>query len=243
MADNVRSFSTSVEVLSYLQRTFGTADYSAWQTLRYQFYSFVPYPVAGATTFNFFGNSLSGNFNLQLTNMPKASSFGQQYFWLKQISTGIYSRTLNVATNSPLDVNHPGADMLLGFMNAGVGTLTINSLDYLKVPKPFKYMPQTSKTDSFPLTFPQQLLLAEGAPNTLSAMTLNGNGVEIQDDKSNAYLVDPGVFIEAEQSFQFSINYPSGAIPIIASNVWNAEPANQLYIGVIFDGVLYRPQS
>jgi hypothetical protein len=58
--------------------------------------------------------------------------------------------------------------------------------------------------------------------------------------RSNVYFVDPNILIEAEQQFTVKINYPSGAIPVIASGLVN-DSTNPLKIGVIFDGLLLRP--
>jgi len=58
--------------------------------------------------------------------------------------------------------------------------------------------------------------------------------------RNNVYFVDPNILIEAEQQFTVKISYPSGLVPILATNVVN-DTTKQLKIGVIFDGLLLRP--
>jgi hypothetical protein len=58
--------------------------------------------------------------------------------------------------------------------------------------------------------------------------------------RDNVYFVDPNILIEAEQQFTVQINYPSGLVPVLATNVVN-DTSNPLKIGVILDGLLLRP--
>ena len=114
-----QTFTNSQMVLQYLQSTYGSANYSQWQSLRKQFYSFINYPAAGANQFNFFGFAVTGaaGQNKQYTNMPKAGSFGQQHFLLKSIQTAYYLSTpidqFTIASVS--DTQNFSADILHGF--------------------------------------------------------------------------------------------------------------------------------
>jgi hypothetical protein len=58
--------------------------------------------------------------------------------------------------------------------------------------------------------------------------------------RSNVYFVDPNILIEAEQQFNVSLQFPSGIVPVLATNVVN-DSTNPLKVGVILDGLLLRP--
>ena len=80
----------SESIISAASQKFGVIDYSRWQAIRWQWYSYVTYPSAGTTELNFFGQVAGqAGVTLQDTNLPKAGSFGQTHFQLKSISTDI----------------------------------------------------------------------------------------------------------------------------------------------------------
>jgi len=58
--------------------------------------------------------------------------------------------------------------------------------------------------------------------------------------RANAFIIEPSILVEPEQAFSVQINYLSGAVPVISSNVVN-DSTNPLYVGVTLDGVLLRP--
>lgn len=236
-----QTFTNSEAVLQYLQKTYGSANYSQWQSLRKQFYSYVNYPAAGQTQFNFFGFAVSGaaGQNKQYTNMPKAGSFGQQHFLLKSIACTYYLSTAqNLFTmTSAVDTQNFSADLLHGFAQAGVMTFNIGNKSYAQIPRPFLYCPpsdgETTNVDAKHFTF----VLITGTPNTISSADMLVSHADLNRDNANSYVVDPGILIEAEQAFDIEINYPSGAIPLIASG----KLTTNFYIGIILDGVLFRP--
>lgn len=236
-----QTFTNSEMVLQYLQSTYGSANYSQWQSLRKQFYSFVNYPSAGANQFNFFGYAVSGaaGQNKQYTNMPKAGSFGQQHFLLKSIQCVYYYSTAvdSFAMATALDTQNTAADFLHGFAQAGVLQMSIGAKLYAQIPRPFLYCPpadgETTTVDAKALTF----TLTEGTPNVMNAVSMLVSHADLNRNTNNRYLVDPGILIEAEQAFNVEIDYPSGAIPIIASG----KVTTNLFVGVILDGVLFRP--
>ncbi len=236
-----QTFTNSEMVLQYLQSTYGSANYSQWQSLRKQFYSFVNYPAAGSNQINFFGFAVNGTAgqNRQYTNMPKAGSFGQQHFLLKSIqcvyyySTATDSLTMDTAT----DAQNVSADLLHGYAQAGVLQMSIGAKLYAQIPRPFLYCPpadgETTTVDAKQVQF----TLTEGTPNVMNAVSMLVTHADLNRNVANRYLMDPGILIEAEQAFNIEIDYPSGAIPIIASG----RVTTQLYVGVILDGVLFRP--
>lgn len=236
-----QTFTNSQLFLQYMQGKYGSANFNQWQSLRKQFYSFVQYGTAGATQYNFFGNAVSGaaGQNRQFTNMPKAGSFGQQHFLLKSIACTYYNTALEeqFILTSAVDTQNIPADFMYGFAQAGEFELTIGGKLYAQIPRPFLYCPpadgSTVNVDTKQLTF----TLTEGTPNVMNAVSMLVSHADLNRDSNNRYLVDPNILIEAEQSFECSINYPSGAIPLIASDKLTTD----FYIGVVFDGVLFRP--
>ena len=109
----------SNEIISGLQTRFGSIDYSQFQSLRYQFYSYVTYPTAGATQLNFFGTTTgSPGVTLADTNMPRTGSFGQQHFFLKSIGTRIkLQKTNDLSAFDGTDASSISSDFLFGFLN------------------------------------------------------------------------------------------------------------------------------
>jgi hypothetical protein len=236
-----QTFTNSEQVLQYLQQTYGSANYSQWQSLRKQFYSFINYPAAGSTQLNFFGYSVSGTAgqNTQYTNMPKAGSFGQQHFLLKSIACVYYLSSAQSLLNmgSAVDTQNVSADLLHGFAQAGVLTLDIGAKSYAQIPRPFLYAPPGDGEINNVSLVHNIFTLTEGTPNTLLTSQSLVTSADLNRDSANSYIVDPGILIEAEQAFNVQIQYPSGAIPLIASG----KLTTNFFVGVILDGVLFRP--
>lgn len=236
-----QTFTKSEQVLQYLQKTYGSANYNSWQSIRKQFYSFVNYPAAGSTQFNFFGFAVSGTAgqNRQYTNMPKAGSFGQQHFLLKSIQCTYYVSTAQslLTVDSAADTANAAADFLHGFAQAGVLTFNVGSKNYAQIPKPFMYAPPADGAINNAAAGGLTFTLTSGTPNVMNAVNQLVASADLNRDSANRYLVDPSILIEAEQSFDLSVNYPSGAIPLIASGKFTTN----FYVGVILDGILFRP--
>lgn len=235
-----KTFTNSERFLAYMQERYGSANFSKWQQIRKQFYSYILYPQAGSTQLNFFGFGIngSGTQGRQFTNMPKAGSFGQVHFLLKQIRCKILmlDSSLSVPT-AATDVTNSAADFINGFLQAGMLNLSIGDKKYLELPRPFLYAPPADgQIELAPaaMTF----TLTEGTPNT-QLNTVNGIPYAMQSRRSESgYLVDPNILIEAEQAFELSIGYPSGAVPVIATTPYTA---SNFAVGVSLDGILFRP--
>lgn len=223
-----------------MQERYGSANFSRWQSIRKEFYSYINYPTAGSTSFTFFGFGLNGSTTqgYQYTNMPKAGSFGQVHFLVKQIRLRVL--LLNASYVQPAaatDAASAVADIMHGFAQAGELDWVIGDKKYVELPKPFMYAPPAdgqvdvkSQGSAFTLT--------EAAPNT-QANTFTGIPfAQLLTRKQAGYLVDPNVLIEAEQNFSLTLNYPSGALPILGTSIWNG---TNFAIGVGLDGILFRP--
>ena len=110
----------------------------------------------------------------------------------------------------------------------GVLRMIISSKEWFQLPSPFQYAPS-----------------AYGPPEVYAAGT---QGVNIsrspyaypgQDGRDAAYLVDPQFLIGSDQNFMVTIEYPSGAVPVIGTGVVTNNTT--LYIGIELDGIEIRP--
>ena len=239
----------SDSVISAASQRFGVIDYSRWQAIRWQWYSYVTY-TEGATPpseFNFFGNVVGqAGITLADTNLPKAGSFGQTHFLLKTISTDIRLATndrdgftrANIAT---IDTRAASSDYLGGFVKAGLLQLNIGARPFATIPKPFMYAPPPGNQPGYDNSYVNQIEAApvpSGGVDQLVGLPY----VQQTRDRANVYVCDPNILIEAEQQFDVKISYPSGAIPLIATSIYD-DTTNPLKIGVILDGVLLRPMQ
>lgn len=236
----VRTFANSADALRYLQAAFGSANYRSWQYLRQLFWDYQNYPEAGQSVFNFFGRAPGGTVTLQDTNMPKASSFGQQHFLVKAIRTRLFIKTWDLQLWDGLDATTLASDYLMGFLHAGVLKWDINARNYLTLPKPFLYAPPGGGEEQHRNRGIDALTLSEGTPNTLLTFTSAPPYATQTNQEDGVFLVDPNVLIEAEQNFAVSIEFPSGLVPVIGTGITD-DTSNPLKIGVELDGILFRP--
>jgi hypothetical protein len=233
----------SESIISAASQKFGVIDYTRWQAIRWQWYSYVTYPTAGTSELNFFGQVAGqAGVTLQDTNLPKAGSFGQTHFQLKSISTDIQLLVNDVdgftlANQATLDTRALASDYLNGFVQAGVLEFSVGARPFATIPKPFQYAPPPGNPLDYNNSYANQI----GAVPTASNPVVVGLPWTTQTKRrDNVYFVDPNILIEAEQQFNVKLSYPSGFVPIIANNVVN-DSTNPLKIGVIFDGLLLRP--
>jgi hypothetical protein len=233
----------SESIISAASQKFGVIDYSRWQAIRWQWYSYVTYPTAGVGELNFFGQVAGqAGVTLQDTNLPKAGSFGQTHFQLKSISTDIQLLvndvdTFTLANQATLDTRALASDFLNGFVQAGVLEFSVGARPFATIPKPFQYAPPPGNPLDYNNSYANQI----GAVPTATNPVVVGLPWTTQTKRrDNVYFVDPNILIEAEQQFNVKLSYPSGFVPIIANNVVN-DSTNPLKIGVIFDGLLLRP--
>jgi hypothetical protein len=235
----------SESIISAASQKFGVIDYSRWQAIRWQWYSYVTYPAAGSTELNFFGQVAGqAGVTLQDTNLPKAGSFGQTHFQLKSISTDIQINSNDVdgftrANQATLDTRALASDFIGGFVQAGVLRFNVGSRPFATIVKPFQYAPPPGSPLDYDNSFVNQI---SAAPNPAAgAAAVSGVPWVTQTKvRNNVYFVDPNILIEAEQQFNVSLQFPSGAVPVLATNVVN-DSSNPLKVGVILDGLLLRP--
>jgi hypothetical protein len=235
----------SESIISAASQRFGVIDYSRWQAIRWQWYSYVTYPEVGTGELNFFGQVAGqAGVTLQDTNLPKAGSFGQTHFQLKSISTDIQIGNNNVddftrANIATLDTRALASDYLLGFVQAGVLNFSVGARPFATIPKPFQYAPPPGSPLDLDNTYVNQISAAP-VPAAGASQVVGVPWVTQTKMRSNVYFVDPNILIEAEQQFNVKISFPSGNVPILATNVVD-DTTNPVKIGVILDGLLLRP--
>jgi hypothetical protein len=235
------TFTNSEQVLQYLQTTYGSADYKSWQSIRRQFYSFIIYPLLGINELVFFGSALGqGGITRQETNMPKAGSFGQNHFLLKSIKTKLFAADWMLHAWTGINTSTLYSDIINGFVQEGVLTLTIGARKILELPKPFMYAPNSDGAIELRREGLYSLTLSDGTPNVPLAFISAHPWATTDRRDMETFLVDPNVLIEAEQSFELKISFPSGAIPVIANDII-IDNTNPLKVGVILDGLVFRP--
>lgn len=196
------------------------------EVIRKQFYSYITYPLAGASTLNFFGDAVSSTVNAQLTNMPKANSFADSYFLVKSLRTSIFINDLDLLGYDGTDASTVASDWLAGFAQAGYLDFTIGSRSFFQVPKPFLLCAGSKEADYV------------SSSVSAAAAALANQKPYCAGWSESAFLVDPAIAIEPDANFQISINYPSGLVPIIATTPVTA--ANLLSVGIELDGIWAR---
>jgi len=235
----------SESIISAASQKFGVIDYSRWQAIRWQWYSYVTYPSAGTTELNFFGQVAGqAGVTLQDTNLPKAGSFGQTHFQLKSISTDIQIAVNDVdgftrANQASIDTRALASDYLGGFVQAGVLNFSVGARPFATIVKPFQYAPPPGSPLDLSNTFVNQISAAPNPAAGASAV-VGVPWVTQTKMRPNVYFTDPNILIEAEQQFNVKLNFPSGVVPVLATNVVN-DSTNPLKVGVILDGLLLRP--
>jgi hypothetical protein len=235
----------SESIISAASQKFGVIDYTRWQAIRWQWYSYITYPSAGSTELNFFGQVAGqAGVTLQDTNLPKAGSFGQRPFQLKSISTDIQIASNDVdgftrANQATLDTRALASDFLGGFVQAGVLRFSVGARPFATIVKPFQYAPPPGSPLDYDNTYVNQIS-AVPVPAAGAAQVVGVPWITQTKMRSNVYFVDPNILIEAEQQFNVSLQFPSGIVPVLATNVVN-DSTNPLKVGVILDGLLLRP--
>ena len=238
----------SESIISAASQRFGVIDYTRWQAIRWQWYSYITYPAAGASTLTFFGQVAGqAGVTLQDTNLPKAGSFGQTHFQLKSISTDIQIAENDVdgftrANINDIDTRATATDYIGGFVQAGVLNFSVGARPFATIPKPFQYAPPPGSPLDLENSFVNQISAAP-APAVGVEQVVGVPWVTQTKMRPNVYFTDPNILIEAEQQFTVTIDFPSGLVPVLATNVINigGANANPYKIGVILDGLLLRP--
>lgn len=232
----------SQAIVSKLQSRYGTYARGQLQSQRKQFWSFIDY-ANGGSTYTFFGSALGDQAtpNLQRTNIPVQSSFGTSSFLIKSISTTLYIPSdssfgidyANTVTTYATDATSGlWADLVNGFAQAGILTLTVGAKKFIQIPKPFLYAPPADGRSDLTAT----RLLATATPT----YSVGAPNAELKRRAEEMYAVDPELYIDFQENFRVSIDFPAGAVTRIGTTSLPSSAGN-LYIGVVLDGVEFRP--
>ena len=229
----------STQIIDQLQRRFGSADFTKWQFHRWSFYDYVRYPTAGGTQLTFFSIPLGGTDpnsslgkTMEQTNVPKARSFGQVYFFVQQIRTHLHVLAKNrqhATISGDADViTSTYSDMMNALLNlSGQGVLNfpIGSKHYFDIVKPFETCPP-----GFGVNISQHASSASAADRYLFQQS---------NKLDDVYSVTPAQMIEPEQTVEITIDFPNATSPALTGLVNAVDP--RLDVGVILDGYIARP--
>lgn len=212
--------------LTQLQQIYGSFDPNQVQTRRRSYYSFVAYPTAGQSQFAFFGQTI-GTANRQLTNIQRSGHLDNPFI-VKALRCRYFITSQNNNAWAGTDASSLYSDIVNGLFSAGVLRVVITSKEWFQLPSPFQYAPA-----------------AYGVPQLYTAGTQGDNisrgpyAYPGYCGRDAAYLVDPQFLIGSDQNFLFTIEYPSGLIPVIGTTVVTGNTV--LYIGIELDGIEIRP--
>ena len=207
------------------QQTYGTYSCNKKQMLRGEFWSSVVYPSAGASQLTFFGTANNGTFNRALTNIPQPNRFGNVDFLLKSIYMHLYIDNAAISSFTGLNASTLYSDLIAGLAQTGYFTLSISGKKLVEVNKPLLKF----GCGGSPIRWASAGLQPYFTPQArLSSKHVARAGVQ------------PNIFIPEDSTFECQIQWPSGAIPILATSVVN-DSTNPLYIKVVFDGIVFRP--
>lgn len=236
---DVQVFTSDNDALQALQAQYGSVDASQVQSRRRQYYSYVQYPLAGQSVFNFFSIPV-GQSNRQLTNIQQGGNLDNP-FLVKAIRTSFFIGNLNLAAWAATDASILYSDLQNGLFQGGFLKFIIGSKEWLYLPSPFLYAPPAYGQ---PTVYPAGTFSAilDGSAVTHVNSQTNYPYATLQSGKNSAYLLQPSPLINENQNFRMTIEYPSGLLPVIATGVvGNSTASNTLYIGIHLDGIEVRP--
>jgi hypothetical protein len=236
----------SQAIVGKLQARYGTYARGQLQSQRKQYWSYIPYTNssnAAQATYTFFGSALGDQQtpNLQRTNLPVQGSFGTSAFLLKSIQCSIY-----IPSNATFGVDYSAAtttyatdatsglwaDMVSGFAQAGILRFSVGAKNFVTIPKPFLYAPPADGRSDLQVT----RLVGTATPT----YSVGAPEAELHRLAEEQYLVDPELYVDFQENFRVSIDFPAGTIPQIGTTSLPATSGN-LYVGCILDGVEFRP--
>jgi len=236
------NYNTSEEAIQAIAQLYGSTNYRSWSDIRRPWYSKVNYPEAGQQQLTFFSSVAGqGTTTLDDTNLPKPSSFGQQHVIVKSIGLGFFVKTWDLYAWAGTNASTLVSDLLLGFAAAGVLTLSVNNRVHVQLPKPFLYAPISGGQEQLYTAGLSTLTLTEGTPNVIATSISAAPYAELAS-YGNKFVLDPQLMIEAEQNFSLSLDFPSGLVPVLGTDITD-DTTNPLKVVAVIDSVTIRPAS
>ena len=223
----IETFTSDSEFVQSLQAKYGSIDAGRVQTRRRQYYSYVSYPLAGSVRLQFFATAV-GALNRQLTNIQQAGTLDNP-FLVKAIRCKYYIQNASNATALVADASSIYSDLVEGLFTSGVLIFKVGSKEFLNIPTPFLYAPPAMGGGSLYSS------VAGGATGAVGVIQY----ADLQGGRDSTFIMSPSLLINQDQNFQITIEYPSGAIPVIATTPVTV--GNPLFVGVELDGIEVRP--
>lgn len=234
---------TANDVLSAMQRRYGVQQYDSQKSSRWNYYSGVQYPAAGATTLNFFANNFAqATFGLADANSDSQSSFGNYSMFVQSIALDY--RVLSPATSAQpqtytTDLTAIYSDLVHGFAQAGVWTLTVGTNLWDQCPKPFLYSPPGAGELKIDFGSEFSFTQAGGSPFAVTDASTNLAYADLNRRANRRRILKNPLFLAPQQTFQAQLAYPSGLIPIIATSVITGSAS--LYAFAELGGTRFAP--
>lgn len=238
----VPSGTDAASTLAALQQEYGAVRYNEQQMLRYPYYSRVQYPAAGSSEINFFGTSIGGNTSL-ITNAEIVGGLGNFSF----LCTGIYFDfwvSAPATTPQPQtyleDADAEYADIVHGFAQAGVWELKIGNVLWDQCPIPFLFRPPSNGR----LRCEASMGMFAMSQSGMSPFAVTGSQTSLAYADLNrrtnrrGNLQNP-IFLTPQQNFTGTLSFPSGLLPILATDVVTGSAA--LYVECVLDGWKFTP--
>jgi hypothetical protein len=241
----------SNSILARLQQTYGAIKYDQQSVSRYPYYSYIPYPLAGASSLSWFGQNMATVSSL-LTNIEQAGTLGNYSFMITSIGFDVMLYIPTVANNAPwsytTELLAPYADIVHGLTQGGYATLEINNTAWDIAPLPFMTSPAAIGKNRMDIAAGMFDMSQSGT--TPFAVTGAQTSLCNADIERRAWrrrnLTNP-IFLAPQTTFNMSLNYDFGAIPVIAQSVITAGTFTVgtpcILVGVRWDGWRYAPLS
>jgi len=224
--------------LDAIQSAYGSVDPNSLVTRRRQYYSFVQYLAAGQQTTSFFGTSQGGT-NKQLTNLMTPGQLDYPFI-VKSLRMAYYINNPFAAAWDGTDATTLFSDLANGLFQCGILRISIGGQEKLVLPSPFLYAPPGAGSRIYRTngTLSAVGTTASGSnPVAVSSVIIGPPPMaDLCGRKERAYVVDPYYMLQKQQSFQFTLEYPYGVVPVIATSVVN-DSTNPLYVGLYIDGL------
>lgn len=241
-------------ILAGLNRSFGAIKYNQQSVSRYPYYFYQAYPVAGTSRLSFFGQN-QAQVTTQLTNIETANTLGNYSMLITSIGFDAFFYIPTVASNGPWaydpavgDATAPYADIVHGFAQGGYSQLTINNTVWDEADLPFMYSPAAIGKN-------RMIVSQSGAAFTQSGMSpfaVTGTGANLcfADVERRFWRrrnLTNKIFIAPQTTFDLSVFFDFGAIPVIASTTITGSTfvvgTPCLMVGVRLDGLRFAPVS
>ncbi len=244
----------SNDILAGLNQAFGATKYTQQSVSRYPYYFYQAYPLLGAASLSFFGIN-QAQATTQLTNIETANTLGNYSMLISSISFDVFLYIPTVASNGPWaydpavgDATAPYADIVHGFTQGGYSQLTINNTVWDEADLPFMFAPSAIGKNRMELSQAGGAFTQSG----MSPFAVTGTGANLcfADVERRAWrrrnLSNP-IFLAPQTTFDMSIFYDFGPIPVIASTTITSgvfvAGSPSIMVGVRFDGLRFAPVS